>query len=709
MRKVFMTRGSDRYVVTGIAVLSVAFGCVSKPVLAQTAGLARATVIDDRALADESDGTNWAAYGRTYRERHYSPLTEINATTIDRLGLAWSLDLEPQSVMSTPLAVDGVVYLAVGYSVVHAVDARSGRLLWRYDPGVTQRAGAKLRTGWGIRGLAFWKGRLYVGTHDGRLLAIDARDGTPVWSVQTVDPADGSFISGPPRVFDDKVVIGFGGGDFGPIRGYVTAYDTATGRQLWRFWTVPGDPARGFENPAMERAAKTWSGRWWELGGGGTVWNAMTYDPEFDRLYIGTGNGGPWNPRIRSPSGGDNLFLCSVVALDADTGNYVWHYQTTPGDAWDYNSAMDMELADLTVDGKPRKVLLHAPKNGFFYVIDREDGRLLSAEKLGKVTWAERVDHVTGRPVLAANARYEQGEVLLYPSFQGAHNWFPMSFSPRTGLVYVPVIEMGSVFGDKGIERASWKPLPYSTQFTGLTGADGDPPADSATSSLVAWDPVAARKVWEVPTPGPHNGGTLATAGDLVFQGLADGYLHAYAAADGRRLWSFKAGTAVIGTPITFIAAGRQYIAILAGPLHGSVGGFGSMSAQFGWNAREHPRRLLAFALDAKASLPATPPPRRVEPIIAPGFEIDPAAVALGVEQYTRCLLCHGPGAVAGGTAPDLRASTIPLSKADFAAVVRDGSLEARGMPKFPELTDRELEALRHYIRHHARNSTGAR
>jgi quinohemoprotein ethanol dehydrogenase len=679
--------------------LALVIACAPGPAFGGT------TVIDDRALADESDGRNWAAYGRTYRETHYSPLTEINAGTIDRLGLAWSLDLEPQHVLSTPLAVDGVVYLAVGYSVVHAVDAQTGRLLWRHDPGVTQRAGTKLRTGWGIRGLAFWKGRLFVGTHDGRLLAIEARDGTPVWGVQTLDPADGSFISGPPRVFDDKVVIGFGGGDFGPVRGYVTAYDAATGRQLWRFWTVPGDPARGFENAAMELAAKTWGGRWWELGGGGTVWNAMTYDPEFDRLYLGTGNGGPWNPRLRSPGGGDNLFLCSVVALDADTGKYVWHYQTTPGDAWDYNSAMDMELADLTIEGRLRKVLLHAPKNGFFYVLDRENGQLLSAEKLGKVTWAERVDLATGRPVLAPGARYEQGEVLLYPSFQGAHNWFPMSFSPRTGLVYVPVIEMGSVFSDKGIDAARWKPIPHSTQFTGLAAGDGDPPADSATSSLVAWDPVRARKVWEVRTPGPHNGGTLATAADLVFQGTADGHLHAYAAGDGRRVWSFDAGTAVVGTPITFSVNGRQYLAILSGPLAGSVGGFGSMAAQFGWNAREHPRRLLAFALDARASLPPTPPPRRVEPIVAAEFQVDPAAVALGIEQYTRCLLCHGPGAVAGGSAPDLRASSVPLSKAGFAAVVRDGSLESRGMPKFPELTDRELEALRHYIRHHARLS----
>ena len=250
------------------------FGAVGAFVIAIgcACGLAVAapTIIDDRTLADDGDGRNWAAYGRTFGETHYSPLTEINAATVGRLGLAWSIDLEPQNVLSTPLAVDGVIYFAVGYSIVHAVDARTGRLLWRYDPGVIERAGVKLRTGWGIRGLGYWKGRVFVGTHDGRLLALDARDGTAVWSVQTIDPADGSFVSGPPRVFDDKVVIGFGGGDFGPVRGYVTAYDTATGKQLWRFWTVPGDPARGEPGYGDGRAHLVGA-----LVGAGRRWNGV--------------------------------------------------------------------------------------------------------------------------------------------------------------------------------------------------------------------------------------------------------------------------------------------------------------------------------------------------------------------------------------------------------------------------------------------------
>ena len=663
-----------------------------------------ATTVDNAALRNENDGRNWPAYGRTFSETHYSPLSEINRETVPRLNLAWTLDLDVTNNLSTPLAVDGIIYVASGYSFVHAVDAKTGKLLWRYDPEVAKAAGTKLRTGWGIRGLSFWKGRLFVGTHDGRLISLDAKTGQPVWTVQTLDANDGSFISGPPRVFNDKVIIGFGGGDFGAVRGYVTAYDTATGKQLWRWWTVPGDPAKGFENKSMEMAAKTWTGEWWKYGGGGTVWNAMTYDPEFNRVYLGTGNGGPWNWKIRSPGGGDNLFLCSVVALNADTGEYVWHYQTTPGDSWDYNSAMDMTLATLNIGGAPKKVLLHAPKNGFFYVIDRENGKLISAEKLGKVTWATKVDMATGKPVLTPNARYENGPVTLWPSFQGVHNLYPQSFSPKTGLVYVPTIEMPATFGGD-VDYKNWKPLPSSIQFTGFPTADGDAPADAGKSFLVAWDPVKQRAAWQQPTPGPHNGGTLATAGDLVFQGQADGYINAYGASDGRRVWSYYAATAALGTPITFAIGKTQYIAILTGPLHGAPGGFGSMAARFGWDSRIHPRRLLVFVLDGKAKLPPTPPPMFAQPLDGPQMEVDEALVKEGIQQWSRCQLCHGPGAVAGGTAPDLRASVVPLNPALFSLTVRTG-IEARGMPKFTELNDRELDALRHYIRYRARLAT---
>ncbi|MEJ0088041.1 MAG: PQQ-dependent dehydrogenase, methanol/ethanol family [Pseudomonadota bacterium] len=671
---------------------------------AVAAAPAATPTIDNTALNNDADGRNWAAYGRTFGETHYSPLAEINRQTVPRLNLAWTLDLDVTNNLSTPLAVDGVIYVASGYSFVHAVDAKTGKLLWRFDPEVLKAAGNKLRTGWGIRGLAFWKGRLFVGTHDGRLIAIDAKTGQQVWSVQTIDTADGSFVSGPPRVFNDKVVIGFGGGDFGAVRGYVTAYDTNTGKQLWRWFTVPGDPSKGFENAAMEMAAKTWTGEWWKYGGGGTVWNAMTYDPEFNRLYIGTGNGGPWNWKIRSPGGGDNLFLCSVVALNADTGEYVWHYQTTPGDSWDYNSAMDMTLATLDIGGAPRKVILHAPKNGFFYVLDRATGKLVSAEKLGTVTWATKVDLATGRPILTPNARYENGPVTLWPSFQGVHNLYPQSFSPLTKLVYVPTIEMPAQFGGD-VDVKNWHPLPSSIQFTGFPTADGDPPADAGKSYLTAWDPVKQRAAWQQPTPGPHNGGTLATGGDLVFQGQADGYINAYGASDGRRVWSFYAATAALGTPITFAIGKQQYVSILTGPLHGAPGGFGSMAAKFGWDPRIHPRRLLTFVLDGKGKLPPTPPPVFAKPLDAPEMNVDDALVKEGIQQWSRCQLCHGPGAVAGGTAPDLRASQIVLNPASFATVVK-GGLESRGMPKFGELSDRELDALRNYVRYRARLAT---
>jgi quinohemoprotein ethanol dehydrogenase len=663
--------------------------------------VAASSTIDNAALNDEADGRNWAAYGRTFSESHYSPLTEINRETVSRLNLAWTLDLDVTNPISTPLAVDGVLYVAAGYSLVHAVDAKTGKLLWRYDPEVAKVAGKKLRTGWGIRGLAYWKGRVYVGTHDGRLLALDAKKGTLDWSVQTLDPNDGTFISGPPRVFNDKVIIGFGGADFGPVRGYVTAYDTATGKQLWRWWTVPGDPAKGFENEAMEMAAKTWTGEWWKYGGGGTVWNAMTYDPELNRIYLGTGNGGPWNWKIRSPAGGDNLFLSSVVALDADTAKYVWHYQTTPGDSWDYDSAMDMTLATLDIGGAPRKVILHAPKNGFFYVIDRTNGKLISAEKLGKVTWAEKVDLATGRPVVAPGARYENGPATLWPSFQGVHNLYPQSFSPKTRLVYVPTIEMPAPFGGE-VDVKDWHPLPSSIQYTGFPTTDGDVPADAGKSFLVAWDPVKQRASWQQPTPGPHNGGTLATAGDLVFQGQADGYVMAYDAATGRRLWQVYVGTAALGTPITYQVGKQQQLTILAGPLHGAAGATGSSAARFGWDSRLHPRRLLTFVLDGKAKLPPTPPPAFAAPLDGTDMQVDEALVREGVQQWSRCRSCHAPGAVAGGTAPDLRASQIPLNAAGFASTVRTG-IEARGMPRFAELTDHELEALRHYIRYRAR------
>jgi quinohemoprotein ethanol dehydrogenase len=661
--------------------------------------------IDNAALANEQDGRNWASISRTFSEQRYSPLDLINDRNVTRLGLAWSLDLPGiNSVSSEPIAVDGVLYFAVGQAIVHAVNVRTGKLLWRYDPEVAKVAGHKLRLAWGSRGVAFWKGKVYVGTLDGRLIAIDAKTGRPSWSVQTTEAQDDRFISGAPRVFNDKVIIGHGGGDLGDTRGYVTAYDAATGRQAWRFWTVPGDPAKGFENKAMEMAAKTWNGQWWKFGGGGTVWNAMTYDPEFNRIYLGTGNGTPWNQKIRSPGGGDNLFLCSVVALDADTGEYVWHYQTNPGETWDYNSAMEMVLATRVIDGKPRKVLMHAPKNGFFYVIDRETGKLISAEKIGKATWAEKIDLVTGRPVENPEARYPNGEALVWPSSRGVHNVQPMSYSPKTGLAYVPTTTLPGFYSDKGIDIKNWQPTPHRVSG-GVQNINIDPPADAGTSDLIAWDPLKQQEVWKHPTPGIINGGTTVTAGNLVFQGQIDGKLNAYAADSGKLLWSRFVGNGILTAPITYRVGNKQYLSVIIG-VGGAAGLYGSLTAQHGWHANVHPRRVLTFVLDGNAVLPSSPPPIQSLPMDDPSFVVDPVKANAGMASFgSRCLICHGLGAVSGGTAPDLRASPIPLSAQAFEQVVRQGSLQARGMPGMGEIGDEELDALRHYLRQRARET----
>ncbi len=671
--------------------------------------MAAASGVDDAMMANDADGSNWATYGRTFSNWHFSPLAGINEGNINRLGLAWSLELPGITNGATvPLAVDGVLYFTVGQSMVHAVDAVSGRLLWKHDPEVTRVAGHKLRYTWGPRGLAVWKDKVYVGTTDGRLIALDARSGREVWSRMTVTPEDSLTLTGPPRVFGGLVVIGNAGSEWGAVRGYVTAYDAETGEQRWRFYTVPGNPADGFEDEAMEMAARTWTGEWWKLGGGGTVWHAITYDPKYHRVYIGTGNGAPWNRKIRSPGGGDNLFLCSIIALDADTGRYLWHYQTVPGETWDYNSSMDITLATIDVAGEPREVILHAPKNGFFYVLDRATGKLLSAEKSGKATWAERIDVETGRPVEVAGVRYEESPALIWPGGIGSHNWHPMSFNPGTGLVFIPTMEIAGLYDDKGVDRKRFA-MVRGDLNTGLVEFTGDAPPDAGRSALLAWDPAAQRQVWRVDTPGLWNGGTLSTAGGLVFQGQSDGMLNAYAAANGQRLWSFDAKMGITGAPITYEADGRQYLSVVVGWGAAGPAFFGSLSAQHGWQARVHPHRVLTFVLDGNDSLPATPPPLVAQPVDDPALKIDPAQAAQGESLYARrCNACHGLAAVAGGFAPDLRASPVGLASESFRAVVQGGALELAGMPRFDEFSDEEVEALRMYLRRRARESLAA-
>jgi quinohemoprotein ethanol dehydrogenase len=617
------------------------------------------------------------------------------------LGVAWYRELpEDRSLYGTPLVVDGVMYFEGSYNVLRAVDATSGELLWEYDPQVIDHAGDRLRIMWDAsRGIAFYRGKVYVATVDGRLIAVDAGTGEEVWSVMTFDPELPLFITGAPKAFRGLVVIGNGGTELGAIRGYLDAYDAETGERIWRWYTVPGNPADGFENEAMAMAAETWTGEWWKYGGGGTVWHGITYDPEFDQVIFGTGNGSPWNQKIRSPGGGDNLFLCSVVALDATTGEYRWHYQTVPGETWDYNSNMDIVLTDLTIDGRTVKAALHAPKNGFFYVLDRQNGRLISAEPFARVTWATGIDVETGRPIEAEGARYEDGDEVVWPSAVGAHSWHAMSYNPGTGLVYIPAIDFAGGFSDRTVDIEAWQ-SPEWRFDAGVDPLITDVPADAGSSTLKAWDPVEQRLVWEAPKPGVWNAGTLTTAGNLVFQGQADGRLLAHRADDGEVVWGFDLGLGISAPPITYAVDGKQYIAILVGWAGSAAALLGSATAQHGWAYKAQPRRLVVFALDGDVELSASPPPVFPQPLASDEFVADPALARAGEETYVRaCWLCHGPAAVSGGPAPDLRASAILLSRTAFLNVVLNGSLRENGMPRFPDLSESEAEAIRHYVR----------
>jgi quinohemoprotein ethanol dehydrogenase len=650
---------------------------------------------------------DWPVYGGESSENHYSPLAQIDRSTVEGLGLVWSADLGTPYSATGPIAVGGVVYVAAGASVVQAFAVADGRVLWQFDPDVAASPEkSRLRgTGWGIRGLSYDNGRLFVGTKDGRLIAIDARTGKPQWSVMTLEPGmDSAAITGVPRVFAGKVIIGFGGGDLGTTRGYVTAYDQKTGRREWRFFIVPGDPAAGFENDAMAKAASTWTGKWWRFGGGGTVWNAITYDAQFNRIYLGTGNGSPWNRKIRSPGGGDNLFLSSVVALDADTGEYLWHHQTVPGDTWDYNSSMDIELATLDIGGKKVPVLYHAPKNGYFYVLDRRDGSVISATAWSKVTWSTGFDNAAGRPIEAADARYENGPVLLYPGAIGAHSVQPMSSSPRTGLVYIPETIAPGAYADipniSGYVQRSGV-----HEATGIDFSAGTAPSAAAGevqlgSALVAWDPARKVRRWSVKLPGLINGGALSTAGGLVFQGRIDGLLAAYSDETGKLLWSYDTGGPITAPVITYSVGGQQYVTVVNGIAGGSAT-TGAIGAQFGWDYRTYPRRVLTFAIGGKKRLPPRPPKVQAAAMADSAYVANATLAARGGAIYTdrSCIACHGPEAISAAVAPDLRASGVVLDAGLFRQVVQGGQLAARGMPQYEDLSNDEVEALRQYLR----------
>ncbi len=639
-------------------------------------------------------GIDWPHYGGQLDEAGYAALSRIDRSNVSRLGLAWSLDLPgEQSLEATPLAINGVLYFTGSFSDVYAVSVATGHLLWKHETRVWAHNPAKMNYIFPLnRGVAYADGRIFSGTTDGRLLALDAKTGRELWSAETVDHDDRRTITGAPRVFNGKVIIGQGGGDSGS-RGYVTAYDQKTGAQVWRFYTVPGSTEENRGDPAMERAAKTWGGEYWKTGTGGTAWHGITFDPELNRIYVGTGNSGPYDPEKRSPGGGDNLYLASIVALDADTGKYAWHYQANPREAWDYKATAGMITATMTIDGRPRKVLMQAPTNGFFYVLDRETGKLISAEKLGKVTWAERIDLATGRPVEYPDIRYEKGSSLLWPSTLGAHNWQAMSYNPQTGLVYIPYMHLGMRF-----TRA---PETFLGVIARPEKSGGEHEGDGA---LIAWDPVAQKQRWIVWHDYIWNGGTLSTGGGLVFQGAADGWLTGYDALDGKVLWRFNAGLGIIAPPISYTWRGTQYISLLVGWAGPNPYGMGLMP--MGWKYNAQPRRLLTFKLGGKSKLPPTAPyDETVHPLDDPALVLDPAEVTAGDRLFhSGCQGCHGGDAQSSGApGPDLRESAIALDREALWNVVHDGALLPKGMPRFTAFSREQVGQIQAYIRARAR------
>ncbi len=645
----------------------------------------------------------WAQHGQGAGEQRFSTLAHIDRANVGQLGLAWSHPFrQPRGVEATPIVVGGVMYVTGPWSTVYALDARTGRELWVYDPKVPGEKAAHACCDVVNRGVAVHEGRVYVGTLDGRLVALDAKTGRERWSQRTFPIEETRTITGAPRVANGVVVIGHGGAEYG-VRGFVAGYDARTGQRRWRFYTVPGNPANGHDGevsdaPLRDLAAKTWNGEWWKYGGGGTVWDSMAYDPELDLLYIGVGNGSPHNASIRSPGGGDNLFLSSIVAVRPRTGEYVWHYQTTPGDAWDYTATQPIVLAELDIEGKRRKVLMQAPKNGFFYVLDRATGALISAEKYTAVSWASHVDKATGRPQVAEGARYEKAPTLVQPSQLGGHNWQPMAYDPNAGLVFIPAMESTAfMVGDPAFR---FQPGVWNTGVI-----DPAMPADpkfvaqarqAYQGFLLAWDPVAQREAWRVAHPGPWNGGTLATGGGLVFQGHNGGAFNAYDSANGQLLWSAPIRLHALGGPVTYALGGEQYVAVAAGfgsSLH-LTGGVLMPQA----NAPER-GRVLVFKLGGKQPLPAAT--EAVPPVVLPpAGALSPDAVARGAVLYSRyCAQCHGGGGISSGVLPDLRSSPYLQKSELFRLPALEGALAQRGMPSFKAyLKADDIEAVRSYL-----------
>ena len=656
-------------------------------------------ITEERIINADSEPENWMSHGRTYDEKRFSPLNQINSENVSELGLAWKFTTDTnRGHEASPIVVDGVMFTTSAWSVVYALDAASGELLWKYDPLVNKEWGYNACCDVVNRGVAVWKGKVLFGTIDGRLISLNAKDGSLIWETLTIDKNRPYTITGAPRVLKDMVLIGNGGAELG-VRGYVSAYNIETGQKVWRFYTVPGDPSLDFENPILEKASKTWKGgEWWKIGGGVTVWDSMAYDPELDLLYIGVGNGSPWNRYIRSPGGGDNLFLSSIVALKPTTGEYVWHYQTTPGDAWDYTATQHMILADIEINQEIRKVIMQAPKNGFFYVLDRQTGEFISAKKYVPVTWAIKIDQASGRPIENEETNYKGRVREVTPGPLGGHNWQPMSYSPETKLVYIPAQELSFNYGDTEdftYNKKTWN--------TGIDIVATIPPKDpnkllellsTLKGHLSAWDPVTQKEVWRVQHDWPWNGGVLSTAGNLVFQGTSDGRLIAYKADVGGKAWEVNTYNGIGAPPITYTIDGVQYISVIVG--YG--GAFALTAGVPAPNPGAHTNgQILTFKLDGKEII--TKPISYTKMVVPPPSLSDFATISKGeYEFHEHCQFCHGAGAGGGGVIPDLLTMSEDTHKA-FLGIVLGGAHKNNGMISFHEmLNEEQANAIHEYI-----------
>ncbi len=648
--------------------------------------------VQDQQIANIDDNSgDWLTYGRNYGEERFSPLGQITKDNVGQLGLAWSLNLgTKRGIEATPLVVDGIMFISGPWSIVYAIDTRKGKILWTYDPQVPKGFGEKACCDVVNRGLAMYKGNIFVGTLDGRLVSINAATGKKKWEVLSVSHDRSYTITGAPRVMDGKVIIGNSGAEYG-VRGYVTAYDAMTGKKVWRFFTVPGNPANGFEHPEMEVAAKTWKGEWWKYGGGGTAWDAFAYDPKLKLIYVGTGNGSPWNREIRSPGGGDNLYLSSILAIHAETGKLKWHYQTTPGESWDFTAVQQIILTQLEIKGKKRDVLMQAPKNGFFYVLDRNTGELLSAEPYVYVNWASKVDMKTGRPVETPNARYLTSNEQIYPGPFGGHNWQPMAFNPKTNLVYIPAREQSFMYGnqqDFEYDKDHWS-LGISSNPANPTNKDAK--FAKSYGKLIAWDPVLNKEVWSKVEKTTWNSGVMTTS-DLVFQGTAEGDFNAMDARTGKVIWTKNLGTGIVAPPITYLVDGVQYVTIAVG--------WGGVQGQSSKNTEQiNPGTIYTFAIGKNAAMPVFEKQPKKEYLTLP-VEITEAQMEKGSNLFGKyCSACHTLSAGnPGGNIPNLT-YTHPDIMGSFHQIVGDGIFLPKGMPKFGgRLSNEDISNIKGYI-----------